>query len=74
MYVEIQLVACLRQGRFKNKPLELSPGSCINKAISVIGIPRQDIGIILLNNQHAPPESSLQDGDTLTLLPLIGGG
>ncbi len=74
MEIEIKLTASLRLQRFKSKVGEFPTGTTVNQVVSETGIPNKEIGIILINGQHASLECSLQDGDTLTLLPLMGGG
>jgi molybdopterin converting factor small subunit len=34
----------------------------------------EELGIVLINGRHAWVERVLQEGDTLSLFPLVGGG
>jgi molybdopterin converting factor small subunit len=37
-------------------------------------LPRNELGIMLINSRHVKLERLLEDGDTLALFPLLGGG
>ena len=74
MEIEIKLLASLRVGRFKNQAREFPPATGIREVVVGLGILEKDIGIVLVNGQHASLDEALKDGDALSLLPLVGGG
>ena len=74
MKIEIKLFASLRVERFKTEVREYPPATGIRQVVRGLGILEKDVGIVLLNGQHASLEDSLKNGDTLSLLPLVDGG
>jgi molybdopterin converting factor small subunit len=42
--------------------------------VASLTIPEPEIGIVLVNGRHAPLAQTLNEGDTLSLFPLVGGG
>lgn len=74
MKITLKLFANFRLGRFKVKEHELpTPTTCRDVVIS-LAIPEAEIGIVLINGRHAQLSQSLNEGDTLALFPLVGGG
>ncbi len=39
-----------------------------------LALPRDQIGLVLVNDRQAEFEHQLADGDTLALFPVVGGG
>jgi len=74
MKIEIKLFASLRVERFSTEVREYSTAMGIGQVVGDLGISEKEIGVVLLNGQHASLKDSLKDGDTLSLLPLVGGG
>ncbi len=74
MKINVKLFATFRVGRFSAEMREYPPGTCAADVIRDLQIPEAQIGMIMLNNRHAEPEQQLNDGDTLSLFPLVGGG
>ncbi len=74
MEIELKLLSSLRVERFKSEVREYPPATGIREVVRELGIPEKDIGIVLFNGQHASLSDPLNDGDTLSLLPLVGGG
>jgi len=72
--VTVKLFASLRNGRFKEKQWEYVPGMSISRILEELKIDSKDAGILLVNSRHAEPDYQLQEGDTLAIFPLIGGG
>ena len=42
--------------------------------VTEIGIPVNELGIVLKNGLHATIHDTLQAGDVVSLMPLMGGG
>lgn len=74
MRVTIELFATFQTGRFDTEVRDYPPDTTVARVVENLGIPETELGLILINNGHALIEQQLVDGDTLTLLPLLGGG
>jgi molybdopterin synthase sulfur carrier subunit len=74
MQINVKLFATFRVGRFAAEAREYPPGTPIAAVIRDLRIPEAQIGMIMLNNRHAEPDQQLNEGDNLSLFPLVGGG
>jgi len=74
MNITIKLFASFRNGRFKEERRDYPPGSDCRNIVLSLGLTEEEIGIIIINGRHAALGHVLQEGDTLALFPLIGGG
>ncbi len=74
MRITIKLFATFREGRFAVEKREYAQGTKVNQIIEELNLPADKIGVILLNSRHVDTEHILEDGDTLSLFPLVGGG
>lgn len=74
MNVTVKLFANFREGRFKIEQRDYPQGVTCREIIADVGIGEQEIGIILINGRHASLDAPLQETDTLSLFPLVGGG
>lgn len=74
MVITVKLFAGFRVGRFKEKGMEFPAGTPAQRIIETLAIPHSDSSIVLVNGKRVELSHPLQDGDTLTLLPLISGG
>ena len=54
--------------------LEEAGGWSVRQIIGHLAIPPGEIVTIIVNSYPATPASTVQDGDTLTLTKVIGGG
>jgi len=74
MQITVKLFAIFRSGRFKVAQQEHTPGTDCRKIMFSLGLTEEEIGVVLVNGRHAPLDQVLQDGETLALFPLVGGG
>ena len=74
MQITVKLFATLRTGRFSQELRSYPDGASCRQVAVDIGIPLEDLGIVLLNGRHASLGQVLRDGDCLSLFPLLGGG
>lgn len=74
MQITVKLVASFRHNRFSMEVRSCPDGSVVRQIAEELELPLQQVGIVLVNGLHATLESALQDGDTVTLMPRIGGG
>lgn len=74
MQVNVKLFATLREGRFKAKTAELQENSSILDVIKKYDLPIDEVAICLVNGRDAENEHVLQNGDTVSIFPPVGGG
>lgn len=74
MKITVKLVGLFRIGRFKEEVLEYSSGTRAAEVIESLKLPKDVIGIILINGMHAGEKDVLNNEDILSILPLLDGG
>lgn len=74
MKITVKLVGLFRIGRFKEELLEYSSGMKVVEVIDDLHLPKDVLGILLINGVHASEQDILKEGDTLSILPLLDGG
>ena len=74
MNVTVKLFATFRTGRFNLENREYQSGTTVKSVIEELDLPEDDIGATLINGRHVEEDYQLQDGDTLSIFPLVGGG
>lgn len=74
MQITIKLVGSLRLERFKELVHDVPEGTQVLELIEQFKIPRRILGIVLINGLHATLEHEVQANDTVSLLPILGGG
>lgn len=74
MEITIKLYGVLRQKHFKEKVFVLPDGLTVKDVVGMFTLPDNLIGALTINGKHAQMEDRLQDGDELTILPLMDGG
>ncbi len=74
MVVTIRLFASFQDGRFETAPREYPAGTRLAAVLDELRIPKETIGISLVNSRHADLERELTPGDIVSLFPLLGGG
>jgi molybdopterin converting factor small subunit len=74
MRITVKLFASFRTGRFSVEELEYAEGTTIGEVADSIDLPREEIGIMMVNSRHAKLDRELADGDILAIFPLLGGG
>jgi len=70
----VKLFASLRNGRFAETQWGYVPGITVSRILEELHIDRRDVGILLVNFCHVQPDFQLQEGDTISIFPIIGGG
>ena len=77
--VEVRLYASLR--KYHSNPgssealfLTLDDKANLGSLLDKLKIPRQEIGILMVNGKWEKESYLLQDGDRIGIFPLIGGG
>ncbi len=74
MKINIKLFATFRIGRFKQAQRVYPDGATCQQVVAVVGIKGEELGMILVNGRHASLDQALNDGDSLSLFPMLGGG
>ena len=74
MVVEVRLFASFREGRFKEKELELPEGSSLGDLLAQLEIAQKDAKITIVNGLGVSPEHKLSDHDVIAIFPPIAGG
>lgn len=72
--VTIKLFATFREGRFEVAQRDCPPGTTIAKLVRDLGIPPEEVGVLLVGGRHATFEHAPAQGDTVAIFPLLGGG
>ena len=72
--IEVRLFATLRQGRQKVYHVEASSVNTVQDIMDVLGVPRSEVNIMLINGFHQKPETEVKDEDIVSLFPAVGGG
>jgi molybdopterin synthase sulfur carrier subunit len=54
--------------------LEVPPGTPVSRIISRLGLPPEEVTLIMVNGVRQQPDFPLQGGERLGLFPPIGGG
>ncbi len=74
MKVTIKLFATFRDGRFGQETRDYNPGTTVGDILSELKLPVDEIGATLINHRHVEEDQVLQEGDNLSIFPLVGGG
>ncbi|KJF26396.1 MoaD/ThiS family protein [Clostridium aceticum] len=74
MQVNVRLFATFRENREKEMMMDLAQGATPRDVIEYLNIPEEEVAIILINGRHQELGTALQDNDTLSLFPPVGGG
>ena len=74
MVVEVRLFASFREGRFKEKELELPEGSSLGDLLAQLDIAQKDAKITIVNGVAVSAEHKLSDHDVIAIFPPVAGG
>jgi molybdopterin converting factor small subunit len=72
--VKVRLFATLRENRDKEMIIELSDGATSLDIIERLNIPKEDASLLLINGKFAKFDEALEDNDTVSIFPPVGGG
>ncbi len=74
MQIKIKLFATLREGRFREETTDMENESRVLDVIEKYDLPLEEVAICLVNGRDVDKEQELQNGDTVSLFPPVGGG
>jgi sulfur carrier protein ThiS len=79
MPIQVLLNATLRRffpdyDPYQGISLKVAPGAPVSQIISELGLPPEEVTLILVNGVRREPDFPLQGDERLGLFPPIGGG
>jgi len=74
MKITVKLFATFRNDRFDIAERDYPPGTTVGVVVDDLGLPREQLGILMVSNRHVDLDRELIDGETLAIFPLVGGG
>ncbi len=74
MEVQVRLFSSLREGRFKQRALELGEPACLADLLGRLAIAEKQVSISLVNGRFCGLDRPLANRDVVALFPPIGGG
>jgi molybdopterin synthase sulfur carrier subunit len=79
MPVQVLLNATLRRfcptyDPYQGLSLEVPPGTPVSRIIVILGLPPEEVTLIMVNGVRRDPDFALQGDERLGLFPPIGGG
>jgi molybdopterin converting factor small subunit len=77
--VEVRAFATLRQflpelGIGEAKSIQVEPGTTLGELRDHLGLPKEQVKVIMCNNLQAFPEDQVKDGDRIAYIPAVAGG
>lgn len=73
LQVTVKLFAELREGRFEVENSEVADQSRVTDVVQSLNIPSEQVRICLVNGKDATIDHVVQNGDTVSLFPAVGG-
>ena len=74
MQITVKLFATFRTGRFDIEERDYPGGTTVGAIVDDLQLPREQLGILMINGRHVELDRVLADGETLAIFPLVGGG
>lgn len=74
MVVKVKLFATFREGRFKEKDMELPERTILRDLVKPLDFPEKPAKILLVNGIRVTEDGQLNDGDVVAIFPMIAGG
>lgn len=72
--IDVRIFATLREGREKKYLLPAEDFHSAEDIINYLGIPVDEVAILLINGFHSKPVDAVRDGDMVSLFPPCAGG
>ena len=72
LQVQVKLFLHLRKNR--NQTVEVTDGSTARDLVRLLGIRLETVGVLSINDRQADLDQQLKSGDTISIIPPIGGG
>ncbi|EAT14697.1 MoaD/ThiS family protein [Desulfuromonas acetoxidans] len=74
MTITIKLFAQFRIDRFKEEQRSFSAPLTSRQLLGELGIAVEELGVLMINGRHGDVDTLLNDGDSVGIFPLVGGG
>lgn len=74
MKITVKLFATFRNGRFDLEVRDYPEGTKVGQIVEELQLPREQLGILMVNSRHVDLDRVLLEGETLAIFPLVGGG
>jgi sulfur carrier protein ThiS len=74
IYSQLRYYLPPEEKSLREKEWDMPEGATIQHIVDRLGLPKQVLVTILLNNSNEVPTASLKEGDVLHILPIMGGG
>ena len=79
MRIEVRVFATLRRylpelGIGEAKVMEIAEGTTLDEIRGVLGLPAEEVKVIMVNHRQAFAEDLAEDGDRITYIPAVAGG
>lgn len=74
MKITVKLFATFRAGRFDIETRQYPDETTVEQIIDELQLPREKLGIVMVNSRHVDLDREMHDGETLAIFPLVGGG
>lgn len=73
MGIEVKLFSNLREDKRKKVFFEFEEGINVFRIIRILDVKEEDVEILLINGRYGEIDIELNDGDTISIFPPIGG-
>lgn len=74
LQIKVKLFATLRNNREKEMMMDLPQGSTPKDIIHRLNISENEATLIIINGRRVKIDQVLQDNDTVSIFPPVGGG
>lgn len=79
MKVEVRVFATLRRylpelGIGEARVIDVPEGTTLDEIREILGLPEEEVKVIMVNHLQAAPEDLAADGDRITYIPAVAGG
>ncbi len=80
MRVEVRAFATLRRDYMPDLPvgearvLDVEPGTTLADVMRTLGLPAEEVKVIMRNHRQAELADLVQEGDRVAFLPAVAGG
>lgn len=74
MQVKVKLFATLRENRKKEMMMDVEESTTPKDIIERLNIPAEEVAIIFINGRSVKLDRVLEDNDTVSIFPPVGGG
>jgi sulfur-carrier protein len=74
MTIQVQVKLFLHLRKNRTQTVELTDGSNAKDLVRQLGIRLEEVGVLSINDRQAALDQQLKNGDTVYIIPHIGGG